>query len=86
MSLAHSRSIFPILGAKRICLENPALSCTTSYGFLASCQNFKKTNDTIPRKRTDRQKDRRTDMERWKDKRIEECIGRTDPISLDPSG
>ena len=34
--------------------ENPALSCTTSYGFLAPYQNSEKTNDTIPRKRLDR--------------------------------
>ena len=53
--------IFPIFGAKKIFLENPALSHTTSYGFLASCQNLEKVNDTIQRKRTDRLKDRRTD-------------------------
>ena len=29
-------------------LENPALSCTTSYWFLVPCQNLEKTNDTIP--------------------------------------
>ena len=28
-----------------------------SYGFLAPCQNFEKTNDAIPRKRPDRRKD-----------------------------
>ena len=28
--------------------ENPALSHTTLYGFLASCQNSEKTNDAIP--------------------------------------
>ena len=33
------------------------MSHTTSYGFLASCQNFEKTNDTIPRKLPDRRKD-----------------------------
>ena len=32
------------------------LSHTISYGFLASCQNLEKTNDTIPRKRPDRRK------------------------------
>ena len=37
-------------------LENPPLSHTISYGFLASCQNLEKTNDTIPRKRPDRRK------------------------------
>ena len=40
------------------------LSHTTSYTFLVPCQNFKKTNDTIPRKCPDRlkegQKDRQT--------------------------
>ena len=48
--------IFPIFGAKKIFIENPALSYTSSYGFLASCQNLEKTNDTISRKRPDRQK------------------------------
>ena len=36
------------------------LSCTTSYRFLAPSQNLEKTNDTIPRKLPERQKDRRT--------------------------
>ena len=36
-------------------------SRTTSYGFLAPCQKLEKTNDTIPRKCSDRQKDRRKD-------------------------
>ena len=45
--------------------ENPALSCTTSYGFLASCQNLVKTNNVIPRKRPDRRKDGWKDG--WKD-------------------
>ena len=53
--------IFPIFGAKNFFLENPALSRTTSYGFLASCQNLEKTNNTIPRKRLDRWKDGRKD-------------------------
>ena len=69
MFLAHFWSIFPIFGAKFVFLENLAPSRTTSYGFLAPCQNLEKTNDTIPRKRPDR---RRTDG------RTE---GRTDPIS-----
>ena len=51
--------------------ENPALSCTTSYRFLAPCQNLDKTNDAIPR--TYGQTEERTE-------------GQTDPISLDPSG
>ena len=62
MLLAHFRSIFPLLGAKKTFLENPALSHTTSYGFLAPCQNLEKNYDKIPRKCLDRQKDRR--MER----------------------
>ena len=37
------------------------LSHTTSYGFLASCQNLDKTNHTIPRKCPDRWKDGRMD-------------------------
>ena len=55
--------ILPIFGAKIIFLENPALSCTTSYGSLALCQNLEKTNDTIPRKCSDRKKDRQKDGE-----------------------
>ena len=51
--------IFPIFEKKNFFLENPALSRTTSYGFLASCQKLQKTNDTISRKRPDRQKDGR---------------------------
>ena len=42
---------------KKFFPKNPALSRTTSYGFLAPCQNLEKTNGTIPRKRPDRQKD-----------------------------
>ena len=56
--LAH----FPNFWGKKFFLENPALSCTT--GFLVSCQNLEKTNDTIPRKRPDRRKDG------WKDGRM----------------
>ena len=52
--------IFPIFWAKKIFIENPALSYTSSYGFLASCQNLEKTNDTISRKRPDRRKDGQT--------------------------
>ena len=50
---------FPIFGAKNIFLENPALSSTTSYEFLAPCQNLEKVNDMIQRKCVDRQ------MEGW---------------------
>ena len=35
------------------------MSRTTLYGFLAPCQSLEKTKDTIPRKRADRQKDKR---------------------------
>ena len=62
MFLAHFRFIFLIFTA--IFLENPALSRTTSYGFLAPCQNLEKTNDTIPRKRPDRQDGQK---DGWKD-------------------
>ena len=60
MFLAHFRSNFYILGVK-IFLGNLALSCTTSYGFLAPCQNLEKTNDAIPRKCPERWKDGRRD-------------------------
>ena len=59
--MAHFRSIFPIFGAKKIFLENPALSRLTLYEFLAPRQNLEKVNDTIQRKRPDRRKDGRTD-------------------------
>ena len=59
MFLVHFWPIFPIFGAKKIFLENTALSRTTSFGFLVSHQNLEKTKDTIPRKRPDRQKDGR---------------------------
>ena len=52
---------FPNFGGKKIFLKNPALSRTTSYGFLASCQNLEKTNDKIPRKSPQRRKDGRKD-------------------------
>ena len=57
--------IFPIFGAKKIFLENPALSRTTSYGFLAPCQNLEKVNDIFQRKRLDRRTEGR--MERRTD-------------------
>ena len=53
--------IFPFFGGKNIFLENPALSSTTSYGFLASCKHLEKTTDTIPRKCPDRWKDGQKD-------------------------
>ena len=58
--------IFPIFGAKKIFLKNPALSRTTSHGILAPCQNLEKINNTIPRKHLDREKNGQTD--RWKDR------------------
>ena len=61
LSFVHFWPISPIFGAKNFFLVNPALSRTNSNGFLASCQNLEKTNDTIPRKRPDRRKDGRTD-------------------------
>ena len=72
--LTHFWPTFPVLGAKKFFLGNPALSRTTSYGFLASCQNLEKTNDTIPRKHLDRQDGRM-------DGRMEgQTEGRTEPI------
>ena len=59
--LAH----FPNFWDKKLFLENPALSCTTSYGFLAPYQNLEKTYDTIPKKHLDRRKGRQ--KERRKD-------------------
>ena len=46
---------------KKLFSKNLVLSCTISYGFLATCQNLGKTNDTIPRKRKERRTDGRTD-------------------------
>ena len=48
---------FPNFWGKKIFLENPALSCTTSYGLLAPCQNLEKVKDTIQRKCPDRWRD-----------------------------
>ena len=58
--MAHFGSTFLIFGSKKNFQENPALSCKTSYGFLAPCQNLEKAN-TIQRKRPDRWKDGRAD-------------------------
>ena len=55
--LAH----FPKFWGKTIFLENQALSCTTSNGFLELCQNLEKVNDTIQQKCPDRQMGGRTD-------------------------
>ena len=43
--------------------KNQAVSHTTSYRFLAPCQNLEKTNDTIPRKHPDTQKGRKKDRQ-----------------------
>ena len=51
----------PFSQLENIFPENVDLSCTFSYRFLAPCQNLEKINDTIPRKRLDRQKDRQKD-------------------------
>ena len=40
--LALFWSVFPILGAKTFFPENPALLHTSSYGFIAPCQNLVK--------------------------------------------
>ena len=53
--------IFPIFGVKKVFQENLALSHTTSYGFVALCQNLEKVNDVIQRKRPYRRKDGRKD-------------------------
>ena len=52
---------FPNFWGKKIFLENAALSCTTSYGFLAPCENLEKVNNVNQRKHLDRQKDGRMD-------------------------
>ena len=49
---------FPNFGAN---LENLALSCTSSYGFLAPYKNLEKNKDTIQRNCSNRQKDGRMD-------------------------
>ena len=68
--MAYFCSIFPIFVAKFFFPKNPAVSCATSYGLLATCQILNITYDTIPRKCSDRQKDGRTEEQtknRWKD-------------------
>ena len=52
---------FPNVWDKKIFLENLALSCTTSYVFLAPCQNLEKVNNTIQRKCLDRRTEGWTD-------------------------
>ena len=43
---------------KKLFSENLALLSKTSCEFLAPCQNVEKTDNTIPRKPLDRQKDK----------------------------
>ena len=50
-------SFSQFFGKKKILSENPALSCTTSYEFLAPYQISEETYDTIPRKYLDRRMD-----------------------------
>lgn len=52
--LTQFQSTFPILGAKQIPPEYPALLHTISYQFLALCLNLEKTNDTLSRNHPDR--------------------------------
>ena len=59
--LAHFGPFFTILGQKKLFPENPALSRTNLYEFLAPCQISEKTNDAIPRKHLDRRMERRTE-------------------------
>ena len=58
--LAYFGPFSPIFRAMRIFLKNPALSPTTSHGFLSPCQKLGKTNDQIPRKLSDRRTDGQT--------------------------
>ena len=51
------KNSFLFFRAMRIFLINPALSGTTSRGFLSSCRKVEKTNDQIPRKFQDRRTD-----------------------------
>ena len=62
MFLTH----FPHFGGKKTFSWKIRLSHTTSYGFLAPCQNFKKFNDTIQRKRLDRQTEGQKDRQKTK--------------------
>ena len=67
---------FPKFWGKKIFLAYMALSCTTSYGFLAPCQNLEKTNDAIPRKCPDKRKGR------WNVGRTDERTDRPNFIGL----
>ena len=69
-------AIFPILGAKTFFLENSALPCTTSYRFLASCQNLQKNIYNS-------KKNAQTGgtMDGWKDRRADRLFHRTLPTN-----
>ena len=58
---------FPNFGGKKFFQER--LCHANLYRFLAPCQNLEKTNDTIPRKQSDRCKDGR--MEGWAERRTD---------------
>ena len=49
--------------AKTFSTKSGCVTHTTSYGFLASCQNLEKINDPIPKKAPKQ-------MEEWKDGQI----------------
>ena len=54
-------AISPIFGSKTVFFpKTPALSPTTSEGFLTPSQNSEKSNDPIPIKHLDRRQDGRT--------------------------
>ena len=53
------------MGAKKIFLENPAVTHNLTWDS-STMPKFKKINNTIPRKHLDREKNGRTD--RWKDR------------------
>ena len=72
---AKIQSHFPNFWGKKFFPENLALSCTTSYGFLAPGQNLEK-NLMIQFQEND-----------WTDRSTERRMeGCTDPILWDPSG
>ena len=50
----HFFGPFPKFWGQKKFFQKIGLSCTTSKGFLAPCQNSEKSNDPIPRKHPDR--------------------------------
>ena len=79
--MTHFGLNIPIFRAKKIFLENPALSHTTSHGFLAPCQNLEKVNDTIQRKCPDRQIDGRKERQKDRQKDRQTLFYRTLPAT-----